>query len=282
MDNINDFENDMRTYGELDEIFKKLLRENEEEVIQILIRFLSRSINGLPFDVNGQIFSCMSDSNISRDIEGSELNFEPQIDLSTQGIAKQQEKEEIYVPNDIVSKEKNDVEQGYRTKIEDMEKELKSEIDKRKKIELSLDDYIHQFSDINQVLEIYRMFSQEIREQLKGIFGLGEGCEVIVALSKWGNIQEVWNFAKRRIIESPDASDTTWNEFFKSCLKIFQKTNRDKKIDFINPEEESKYDSDYESSIGIKTDGIVEKLLLVGVKDSMKQEIVFKALVKLK
>ena len=282
MDNINDFENDMRTHGELDEIFKKLLRENEEEVIQILIRFLSRSINGLPFDVNGQIFSCMSDSNISRDIEGSELNFEPQTDLSTQGIAKQQEKEEIYVPNDIVSKEKNDVEQEYRTKIEDMEKELKSEIDKRNKIELSLDDYVHQFSDILQVLELYRKFSQEIQDQLKGIFGFGECCEVVVALSKWGNIQEIWNFAKRRIIESPDASDTTWNEFFKSCFKIFQKTNRDKKIDFINPEKDSKYDSDYESSIGIKTDGTVEKLLLVGVKDSVKQEIVLKAGGKLK
>ena len=246
MDNINDFENDMRTHDELDATFKTLLRENEGEVIQILLRFLSRSINGLHFDVNGQNFSCMSDSNISRD------------------------------------KEKNDVEQEYKTKIQDMEKELKSEIDKRKKIELSLNDYVHQFSDINQVLELYRTFSQEIRDQLKGIFGLGEGCEVIVALSKWGNIQEVWNFAKRRIIESPDASDTTWNEFFKSCLKIFQKTNRDKQIDFINPEEESKYDSDYESSIDIKTDGIVEKLRLVGVKDSVKQEIVFKAVVKLK
>ena len=282
MDNINDLEKDKSAHGKLDATFKNLLRENEEEVIQILIRFLSRSLSGLSFDVTGQNYSSMSESNISGDIEGSELNFEPQTDLSTQGIAKQQEKEEIYVPNDIVSKEKNDVEQEYRTKIEDMEKELKSEIDKRKKIELSLDNYIHQFSDINQVLEIYRMFSQEIRDQLKGIFGLGEGCEVIVALSKWGNIQEVWNFAKRRIIESPDASDTTWNEFFKSCLKIFQKTNRDKKIDFINPEEESKYDSDYESSIGIKTDGIVEKILLVGAKDSVKQEIAFKALVKLK
>lgn len=282
MDNINDFENDMRTHAELDATFKRLLRENEEEVIQILIRFLRRLINGSPFDVNGQNFSYMSDSNISRDIEGGELNFEARTDLSTQGIAQQQEKEEIHVPNGIVSKEKNDVEQEYRTKIQDLEKELKSEIDKRKKIESSLDYYIHQFSDINQVLELYRTFSQEIRDQLKGIFGLGEGCEVIVALSKWGNIEEVWNFAKRRIIESPDASDTTWNEFFKSCLKIFQKTNRDKQIDFINPEEESKYDSDYESSIGIKTDGIVEKLLLVGVKDSVKQEIVFKAVVKLK
>lgn len=282
MNNINDFENNMRTHGELDKTFKTLLRENEEEVIQILIRFLSRSINSLPFDVNGQNFSYMSDSNISRDIEGSELNFELETDLSTQGIAKQQEKEKNYTPNGIVPKETNNVEQEYRTKIQDMEKELKAEIDKRKKIELSIDDYVHQFSDINQVLELYRTFSQEIRDQLKGIFGLGEGCEVIVSLSKWGNIQEVWNFAKRRIIESPDASDTTWNEFFKSCLKIFQKTNRDKKIDFINPEEESKYDSDYESSIGIKTDGIVEKLLLVGVKDIVKQEIAFKALVKLK
>lgn len=279
MDNINDFENDMRTHGELDETFKTLLRENEEEVIQILIRFLNRSINGLSFDSNRQNFSDMSESNISREIEGSELNFEPQTDLSTQGIAKQQEKEEICVPNGIVSKEKNDVEQEYRTKIQDMERELKSEIDKRKKIELSLDEYRHQFSDINQVLELYRTFSQEIRDQLKGIFGLGEGYEVMVALSKWGNIEEVWNFAKRRIIES---RDTTWNEFFKSCLKIFQKTNRDKQIDFINPEEESKYDSDYESSIDIKTDGIVEKLLLVGVKDIVKQEIPCKALVKLK
>lgn len=282
MDNINDFENDMSTHGELDVIFKKLLRENEEEVIQILIRFLSRSINSLPFEVNGQNFSYMSDSNISGDIEGRELNFKSQTDFSIQEIEKKQEQEESHILDSIVLKETNKVEQEYRTKIQGIENELQLEIDKRKKIELSLDDYVHQFSDINQVLELYRTFSQEIRDQLKGIFGLGEGCEVIVALSKWGNIQEVWNFAKRRIIESPNASDTTWNEFFKSCLKIFQKTNRDKKIDFINPEEESEYDSDYESSIGIKTDGIVEKLLLVGVKDSMKQEIVFKALVKLK
>ena len=282
MDNINDFENDMRTHGELDEIFKKLLRANEEEVIQIFIRFLSRSLNGLSFDVNGQNYSLASESNISGDIEGRELHIESRTDLSIQEIEKKQEQEESHILDSIVLKETNKAEQEYKTKIQGIENELQLEIDKRKKIELSLDDYVHQFSDINQVLEIYRTFSQEIRDQLKGIFGLGEGCEVIVALSKWGNIQEVWNFAKRRIIESPDASDTTWNEFFKSCLKIFQKTNRDKKIDFINPEEESKYDSDYESSIGIKTDGIVEKILLVGAKDSVKQEIAFKALVKLK
>lgn len=282
MDNINDFENDMRTHGELDEIFKKLLRANEEEVIQIFIRFLSRSLNGLSFDVNGQNYSLASESNISGDIEGRELDIESRTDLSIQEIEKKQEQEESHILDSIVLKETNKAEQEYKTKIQGIENELQLEIDKRKKIELSLDDYVHQFSDINQVLEIYRTFSQEIRDQLKGIFGLGEGCEVIVALSKWGHIQEVWNFAKRRIIESPDASDTTWNEFFKSCLKIFQKTNRDKKIDFINPEEESKYDSDYESSIGIKTDGIVEKILLVGAKDSVKQEIAFKALVKLK
>ena len=282
MDNINDFENDMRTHGELDEIFKKLLRANEEEVIQIFIRFLSRSLNGLSFDVNGQNYSLASESNISGDIEGRELDIESRTDLSIQEIEKKQEQEESHILDSIVLKETNKAEQEYKTKIQGIENELQLEIDKRKKIELSLDDYVHQFSDINQVLEIYRTFSQEIRDQLKGIFGLGEGCEVIVALSKWGNIQEVWNFAKRRIIESPDASDTPWNEFFKSCLKIFQKTNRDKKIDFINPEEESKYDSDYESSIGIKTDGIVEKILLVGAKDSVKQEIAFKALVKLK
>ena len=282
MDNINDFENDMRTHGELDEIFKKLLRANEEEVIQIFIRFLSRSLNGLSFDVNGQNYSLASESNISGDIEGRELDIESRTDLSIQEIEKKQEQEESHILDSIVLKETNKAEQEYKTKIQGIENELQLEIDKRKKIELSLDDYVHQFSDINQVIEIYRTFSQEIRDQLKGIFGLGEGCEVIVALSKWGNIQEVWNFAKRRIIESPDASDTTWNEFFKSCLKIFQKTNRDKKIDFINPEEESKYDSDYESSIGIKTDGIVEKILLVGAKDSVKQEIAFKALVKLK
>jgi len=282
MDNINDFENDMRTHGELDEIFKKLLRENEEEVIQIFIRFLSRSLNGLSFDVNGQNYSLASESNISGDIEGRELDFESRTDLSIQEIEKKQEQEESHILDSIVLKETNKVEQEYRTKIQGIENELQLEIDKRKKIELSLDDYVHQFSDILQVLELYRKFSQEIQDQLKGIFGLGEGCEVVVALSKWGNIQEIWNFAKRRIIESPDASDTTWNEFFKSCFKIFQKTNRDKKIDFINPEKESKYDSDYESSIGIKTDGTVEKLLLVGVKDSVKQEIVFKAVVKLK
>jgi hypothetical protein len=282
MDNINDFENDMRTHGELDEIFKKLLRENEEEVIQIFIRFLRRSLNGLSFDVNGQNYSLASESNISGDIEGRELDFESRTDLSIQEIEKKQEQEESHILDSIVLKETNKVEQEYRTKIQGIENELQLEIDKRKKIELSLDDYVHQFSDILQVLELYRKFSQEIQDQLKGIFGLGEGCEVVVALSKWGNIQEIWNFAKRRIIESPDASDTTWNEFFKSCFKIFQKTNRDKKIDFINPEKESKYDSDYESSIGIKTDGTVEKLLLVGVKDSVKQEIVFKAVVKLK
>ena len=81
MDNINDFENDMRTHGELDEIFKKLLRANEEEVIQIFIRFLSRSLNGLSFDVNGQNYSLASESNISGDIEGRELDIESRTDL---------------------------------------------------------------------------------------------------------------------------------------------------------------------------------------------------------
>lgn len=95
MDNISDFENDMRTHGELDVIFKKLLRENEEEVIQILIRFLSRSINSLPLEVNGQNFSYMSDSNISGDIEGRELNFKSQTDFSIQEIEKNKSKKKV-------------------------------------------------------------------------------------------------------------------------------------------------------------------------------------------
>ena len=198
--------------------------------------------------------------------------------------------------------------------IEDNKKEIQDVLKKNAKLVLKLEEkekYIHQIEhdytnslnkekqQIKKVMEdfhaietkyelientyaLYNNLPDNIKMRMSNIFKKNNIYNFIVALSDWNNIEGIWGFIKRRIIEDECEALTDLIKLFLLGFSIYTLAEEKEKYILIQPKEGERYNSDEQSIKGIKPDGIIERVLLDGVFDLNSNKVLLKAVVELR
>ena len=168
--------------------------------------------------------------------------------------------------------------------IENNKKEIQDVLKKNAELVLKLEEkekYIYQIEH-NYTNSLNNNLPDNIRMRMSNIFKKNNIYNFIVALSDWNNIEGIWGFVKRRIIEDECEALTDLIKLFLLGFSIYTLAEEKEKYILIQPKEGERYNSDEQSIKGIKTDGIIERVLLDGVFDLNSNKVLLKAVVELR
>lgn len=140
--------------------------------------------------------------------------------------------------------------------------------------------YESRYLKIEEAFLIYLELSYEMRIRLKNIFGMDNIYTFVAAVLEWNNIEGIWNFTKRRLIENEDRDAECLVNLFDFMFEAYCDCLDMHTFEVISPDVGQKYDSDKHSIIGTKTDGIISEVLLDGVYNVTDKRVIFKSIVK--
>ena len=140
--------------------------------------------------------------------------------------------------------------------------------------------YEKRYLGIEQAYEAYQRLRVPTRQRIEHIFGCGNLYSFIAAAGDWNTIEGIWSFTKRRIIEEETNGLEELVIFFERIFAMYQLFAGNEKYQAIRPDIGSKFDSDLHSIKGIRTDGVISNVLLVGIYDMGAKKVIFKAVVK--
>lgn len=176
--------------------------------------------------------------------------------------------------------EKTSIEEQSEVQITEIKDKLnrmltaKSECDERLKI------LNEKYGDIDKAIENYHNLSAETQGRLHNIIKDDSVYSIIGASADWRNIEGIWEFAKRRVVEKEYEDAELLGEIFEFLLKAYNAQYRRSKYDLIKPAIGDKFDSDIHSIIGIQTDGFVRMIHLSGIINVENTKVVQKALIE--
>ncbi len=149
-------------------------------------------------------------------------------------------------------------------------------------IQDALRRYESRYSGIDKAFSAYLSLSDEIKHRLKNIFRAENLFAFMASASEWDNVEGVWGFAKRRIIED-EGDDTIKLVFlFRFLFDSYSQFSDRGSYELISPVAGEKFDSDRHSIKGIKTDGYISELLLDGIYDINSGKVIYKAVVEVR
>lgn len=143
-----------------------------------------------------------------------------------------------------------------------IEGELQSEKAEKAVVTSKLEEYEKKYGCINRAFYNYLSLPEGIKQRMGNIFVRENVYSFIVAVSEWDNIEGIWSFTKRRIIEDEGEGLSELIALFVDAFALFNLIKCDGRYELINPEVGERFDFDRHSIKGIKTDGIIEEVLL--------------------
>lgn len=162
------------------------------------------------------------------------------------------------------------------------EEELQREKKENIKLTFKIDKYEKKYSWIESAYMNYQALHESVKQRLSNIFLRDDIYSFIVAMSDWNNIEGIWSFTKRRIIEDENKGVNGLVTLFSDAFTLFNIIEGNGRYKLINPKVGESFDSDIHSIKGIKTDGLVEEVLLCGIYDSIAKKPIFKAVIRIK
>lgn len=172
---------------------------------------------------------------------------------------------------------------GLEKKNAETEQKAHEEIQKNQKIISSfqeqLDRYEVRYSDIDKAFSVYLSLTDEVKYRLRNIFKAENLFAFIAAISDWNNIEGLWSFSKRRLIEDEfnDAEKLVF--LFRFLFNAYSRLSDSCAYELISPAIGDRFDSDKHSVKGIKTDGRISEMLLDGIYDIVSKKTIYKAVV---
>lgn len=145
-----------------------------------------------------------------------------------------------------------------------------------------LSEYENRFFVINNAFSVYMKLPEQLKQRIGNIFKKQNIGSFIVAISDWNNIEGLWGFVKRRIIEEETLGLPDLVELFLDAFSVFNSIDGNDIYELIHPMNGEKYDSDKHSIKGTKTDGVINKVLLPGVYDKSTNKSLLKAFVEVR
>lgn len=164
-----------------------------------------------------------------------------------------------------------------KAKIKDVKQTLETEILSLSK---KLEEYTSFFEDAYGLYTHYNSLPLSLKQRMSNIFVNDNVYSMISVVSNWNCIEGLWGFTKRRIIEDENDGLDELVCLFSKAFELYSVIDGNDRYGLISPCIGEKYDSDKHSIKGIKTDGVIEKVLLDGIYDSISKKTVFKAVVQ--
>ena len=162
---------------------------------------------------------------------------------------------------------------------EDLKLQLKVSETEKEKIQTRKKEYDDRYKKIDGAYEVYQSLSEDMKQRTSTIFVKGDLYSFIKASTEWHNIEGIWEFSKRMIIEEAKEADRI-KTLFELMFEVYYLFDDKKRYQLINPDIGLRFDSDKETIKGTKTDGTVEKVLLKGIEDVINPQILFKAIIE--
>lgn len=152
--------------------------------------------------------------------------------------------------------------------------------EKKEDIEKKFSIYETRYRKIDEAYSTYVRLSQEAKNRLKNVFKTDSIYGFIAASVEWRNVEGLWNFAKRHIVEKETEDTEELIYLFEFILQSYNFQASEKKYELLVPAIGDKFDSDRHTIIGIKTDGFVSKVRLSGIIDRDSAKVIQKALIE--
>ena len=142
-----------------------------------------------------------------------------------------------------------------------------------------LSRYEVRYSNIDEAFSVYLSLTDVVKQRLKNIFKAENLYAFLAAISEWENIEGVWSFSKRRLIEDEYNDAEKLIFLFRFLFKAYSQLSDGCPYELISPAIGDKFDSDKHSIKGIKTDGQISEVLLDGIYDVASKKTMYKAVV---
>lgn len=245
---------------ELHEYFQKML----DEQIQILLERMADQQNKYGME------------EVERLKEEYDQEKKKRIELE----AEQKERQDALTKE---NEKRRAAEEDLKTVTEKIE-QLQADFDKLKiekeDIEKICSAYEKKYGKIDEAYNIYVRLSQEAKNRLKNVFKIDSIYGFIAASADWKNVEGLWNFAKRHIVEKETADTEEIISLFEFLLQAYNLQGSEKRYELLIPAIGDKFDSDRHTIVGIKTDGFVSKVRLSGIIDLDSAKVIQKALIE--
>ena len=248
-------------------IIESLLEDQTKEIVRVIEKKLEERQN----ENKTELFNENKDEVNRREQEIKRLEKE----IEEEKRKKKREIEEYEEKLDELRKkcEEQNGEIGY------MRKEIR-----KKEVEcIDINDrYEDMKKEYGSVMEAYNSFQSletSTKERLRNIFVTDSFACFISSCFEWDNIEGIWNYTKRMTIEKPDLDVEKLNVIFHFMFSGYNSRFQTPRYVLISPDVGTKYNSDEQVILGRKTDGILQKVCLVGYKNS-NGKVINKALVE--
>lgn len=175
--------------------------------------------------------------------------------------------EEETQKREMIEKEKNEAVQ-YKKKNDELSEEIQSLMNRMKP-----------FTPIQNAFECYLKISDETKYLLRNIYVSDEFNAFIAASMQWENIEGIWSFIRRKVIEDDEKDLEYLHRMFLFLFEIYVSQSAEPYYKLICPLLGTKYDSDLNVIKGTKTDGIVSDVLLEGIENCKTKRLLGKAIV---
>lgn len=170
---------------------------------------------------------------------------------------KKNESLELQKQLEQVKKKNNDESDRLKEEIDDIKN--KFEVVNNVK-----NDYELNFGKMMETFKMFRKLSEETRKRLINIFVDDSADTFMTAGLQWENIEGLWHFVKRRVIEEEEIDTENLILIFENLFTIFNSDYGKSEYILISPQVNQKFDSDKHIILGTKTDGYVKHVRLKG------------------
>lgn len=185
-------------------------------------------------------------------------------------------------------KERNEELEKKVTKSDSIIENLQSE---QKRTNESLTDVTNKLSEYKQKYDIfvnaeslfsdYQSMSDDTKKRLESVFEAETYTGFISNGLQWENISILWNFMKKKIIESDMVDIQTLIPIFKFFFDFYNSGLKESRYALLEPKVGTSFDKNTCAVVGSGMDGKITEVFLPGYKD-LKTDEVFKALVSVK
>ncbi|MDE7313352.1 MAG: hypothetical protein K2N87_17310 [Eubacterium sp.] len=176
-------------------------------------------------------------------------------------------------------KKQNDGWNQIQEQYQNVQKQLKVQQMQIEKLQNELTEYKEQYQAINQARKQYEGLSESIKDRIRNIFQNGSVYGITAACADWRNIEGLWEFTRRRIVEGEGEDVDQLVGLFYFLLDGYNARETTPKYERIQPQPGEKFDSDRHTILGIQTDGYVSGLKLPGIREVESKNILYKALI---
>lgn len=252
---------------------------------------MGRSNHCMEKKARGKLFGRKNEKTIRQ----LEKLFEEKTDSILQFLKEDRKKENELLKADL--KEREDEIYRFKKELRQKEEELKNmqykyDMERMelhnilKKRELMIENlqeekktFMEKYGNFERGYDLFLSLSEDTTKRLTNIFRTKTVESFIAAWADWKNIESLWSFIRRGVIEDKTEDTEPLSELFKYMFCMYNRSYAEPEYELLVPVEGEKFSKAKHHILGIKTDGFIKTVRLPGYMDR-QGKIIGKSLVE--